>query len=246
MCTAETLRHAPFRCNSARNALLRPTDREDRSARAFDRAFHPDRQADHRWRLALHAAKWRYLVAGKKIELIVRDDTGNADTTKRLAQELVVNDKVAILAGFGLTPGAGDGAHLHPRPRRKFCICDDGAFPPPSSPERSPYIVRTSSRCRRRRFRLPIGRRRMGSRPSSRWTTPGIHVQIQAPLRGCRGKVIDVPARAVVLRRFRRAHHVALMQNPVWWALARSSSANSSRSQQIGHEIHRRGQLDRR
>src|SRR5476651_698075 len=34
-------------------------------------------------------------VAGKKIELIVRDDTGNADMTKRLAQELVVNDKVS-------------------------------------------------------------------------------------------------------------------------------------------------------
>jgi branched-chain amino acid transport system substrate-binding protein len=46
------------------------------------------------------------VVAGKKIELVVKDDTGNADMTKRLAQELVVNDKVAFLAGFGLTPGA--------------------------------------------------------------------------------------------------------------------------------------------
>src|SRR5262245_66592185 len=45
-------------------------------------------------------------VAGKKIELVIKDDTGNADLTKRLAQELVVNDKVAFLAGFGLTPGA--------------------------------------------------------------------------------------------------------------------------------------------
>jgi branched-chain amino acid transport system substrate-binding protein len=45
-------------------------------------------------------------VAGKKIELVVKDDTGNADLTKRLAQELVVNDKVAFLAGFGLTSGA--------------------------------------------------------------------------------------------------------------------------------------------
>ena len=45
-------------------------------------------------------------VAGKKIELIVKDDTGNADMTKRLTQELVVNDKVSFLAGFGVTPGA--------------------------------------------------------------------------------------------------------------------------------------------
>ena len=43
-------------------------------------------------------------VAGKKVEVIVKDDTGVADTTRRLAQELVVNDKVDVLAGFGLTP----------------------------------------------------------------------------------------------------------------------------------------------
>src|ERR1700712_593538 len=36
-------------------------------------------------------------VAGKKIALVIKDDTGNAETTKRLAQELVVNDKVAFL-----------------------------------------------------------------------------------------------------------------------------------------------------
>ncbi len=43
-------------------------------------------------------------VAGKKIQVILKDDAGTPDTTRRLAQELVVNDKVAILAGFGLTP----------------------------------------------------------------------------------------------------------------------------------------------
>ncbi len=43
-------------------------------------------------------------VAGRKIELIVKDDTGTPDVTKRIAQELVVNDKVDVLAGFGLTP----------------------------------------------------------------------------------------------------------------------------------------------
>ena len=41
-------------------------------------------------------------VAGKKIELIVKDDTTVPDMTKRLAQELVVNDKVNVLAGFGI------------------------------------------------------------------------------------------------------------------------------------------------
>ncbi len=43
-------------------------------------------------------------VAGKKIELVLRDDAGTADQTRRIAQELVVNDGVSMLTGFGLTP----------------------------------------------------------------------------------------------------------------------------------------------
>ncbi len=42
--------------------------------------------------------------ADKKIELVVRDDAGTADQTRRIAQELVVNDGVKMLMGFGLTP----------------------------------------------------------------------------------------------------------------------------------------------
>src|SRR5688500_7233662 len=37
-------------------------------------------------------------VAGKKIQLILKDDTGVADVTKRLAQELIVNDKITVMA----------------------------------------------------------------------------------------------------------------------------------------------------
>src|ERR1700758_5768080 len=54
----------------------------------------------------LYQAKNGTTVAGKKIEVILKDDTSVPDVTKRLAQELVVNDKVAILAGFGITPAA--------------------------------------------------------------------------------------------------------------------------------------------
>src|SRR5271169_5020329 len=43
-------------------------------------------------------------VAGKKIALIVKDDGGAPDVAKRLAQELIGNDKAKILMGFGLTP----------------------------------------------------------------------------------------------------------------------------------------------
>ena len=52
----------------------------------------------------LYMAQNGSTVAGKKVELIVKDDTSAPDVTKRIAQELVVNDKVSVLAGFGLTP----------------------------------------------------------------------------------------------------------------------------------------------
>jgi branched-chain amino acid transport system substrate-binding protein len=46
-------------------------------------------------------------VAGKKIELIFKDVTGPVPAVaKRLCQELVVQDKVDFLAGFGITPDA--------------------------------------------------------------------------------------------------------------------------------------------
>src|SRR5262249_11344486 len=44
-------------------------------------------------------------VAGKTIELIVKDDAGVPDNSKRLAQELIVNDKGALI-GAGITPSA--------------------------------------------------------------------------------------------------------------------------------------------
>jgi len=53
--------------------------------------------------MKLHGNK----VAGKKIEIIMKDTTGPVpEIAKRLAQELVVRDKVDFLAGFGLTPEA--------------------------------------------------------------------------------------------------------------------------------------------
>jgi branched-chain amino acid transport system substrate-binding protein len=80
-------------------------------------------------------------VAGKKIELIVKDDTGNADMTKRLAQELVVNDKVAFLAGFGLTPGALATAPIATEAKVPEIVMMAATS---VITERSPYIVRTS------------------------------------------------------------------------------------------------------
>ena len=81
------------------------------------------------------------IVAGKKIELIVKDDTGNADMTKRLAQELVVNDKVSLLAGFGLTPGALATAPIATEAKIPEVVMMAATS---IITQRSPYIVRTS------------------------------------------------------------------------------------------------------
>jgi branched-chain amino acid transport system substrate-binding protein len=79
-------------------------------------------------------------VAGKKLELIVRDDTGTPDIAKRLAQELV-NDKVAILAGFGLTPIALAVAPLATQAKVPEVVM---AAATSTITEASPYIVRSS------------------------------------------------------------------------------------------------------
>ena len=44
----------------------------------------------------LYMAQNGDMVAGKKVELIVKDDTSAPDVTKRIAQEMVVNDKVSV------------------------------------------------------------------------------------------------------------------------------------------------------
>src|SRR5215510_10980917 len=44
-------------------------------------------------------------VAGKKVELIVRDDTGVPDVARRIVQEMIVNEKVNIVMA-GITPTA--------------------------------------------------------------------------------------------------------------------------------------------
>lgn len=80
-------------------------------------------------------------VAGKKVTLIVKDDAGTPDTTKRLAQELVVNDKVNVLAGFGLTPLALATAPIATQSKTPLVVM---AAATSSITQASPYIVRTS------------------------------------------------------------------------------------------------------
>jgi len=80
-------------------------------------------------------------VAGKKIELIVRDDSAVPDNTKRIAQELIVNEKVAFVAGFGITPTALAVAPLSKESKTLEIVTAAGTS---IITERSPYIARTS------------------------------------------------------------------------------------------------------
>jgi branched-chain amino acid transport system substrate-binding protein len=80
-------------------------------------------------------------VAGKKIEVILKDDAAVPDNTKRLAQELIVNDKVNLIAGFGVTPAALAAAPLATQAKVPEIVMAAGTS---IITERSPYIVRTS------------------------------------------------------------------------------------------------------
>jgi len=80
-------------------------------------------------------------VAGRKIEVIVKDDGAIPENTRRIAQELIVNDKVSIIAGFGITPAALAAAPLATQARIPEIVMLAGAS---IVTERSPYIVRTS------------------------------------------------------------------------------------------------------
>jgi branched-chain amino acid transport system substrate-binding protein len=80
-------------------------------------------------------------VAGRKVEVIVKDDAGVADTTRRIAQEFVVNDKVDVLAGFGLTPLALATAPIATQSKTPMVVT---AAATSIITAQSPYIVRTS------------------------------------------------------------------------------------------------------
>ena len=89
----------------------------------------------------LYMAQFGTKVAGREVEIILKDDTGVPDVTKRLAQELIVTDKVDVLAGFGLTPLALATAPIATQSKTPMVVM---AAATSIVTEASPYIVRTS------------------------------------------------------------------------------------------------------
>jgi branched-chain amino acid transport system substrate-binding protein len=88
----------------------------------------------------LYMAQHGDTVAGKKIELIIRDDASVPDNAKRIAQEMVVNDKVSFLAA-GITPSAMAMAPISAEAKVPTVVTISGTS---VVTERSPYYVRTS------------------------------------------------------------------------------------------------------
>lgn len=80
-------------------------------------------------------------VAGRKIEFILRDDRGAPDNANRFAQELLAQDRVSILTGFGNTPAALSAAAFAAKAKVPQVIMVAATS---SIVEKSPYIVRTS------------------------------------------------------------------------------------------------------
>ena len=81
-------------------------------------------------------------LGGQKVELIIKDDTGVApEISKRVAQEMLVKDKVDILAGFGLTPAGLAVAPLSAEAKKPMVIMNAATS---VITTKSPYIVRTS------------------------------------------------------------------------------------------------------
>ena len=89
----------------------------------------------------LYMAQKGDTVAGRTIRIIVKDDGGVPDATKRMAQDLIVTDKVSVIAGFGLTPLALAAASLATQAKVPEIVM---AAATSTITEASPFIVRSS------------------------------------------------------------------------------------------------------
>jgi len=77
-------------------------------------------------------------VAGRQIQLTIRDDGGVADNARRLIQEMIVDQKVDIL-GIGITPTALAIAPLVTESKKATLVMSSGAS---ITTTKSPYFVR--------------------------------------------------------------------------------------------------------
>src|SRR3546814_527070 len=97
-------------------------------------SFHNSMQA--------YMANYGDTVAGKKVEIIVRDNSANSpDMAKRLAQELITREKVDFLTGFALSSDAFAVATLATQAKKPTILMLAAAL---GLTEKSPYLARVS------------------------------------------------------------------------------------------------------
>jgi branched-chain amino acid transport system substrate-binding protein len=120
--SAQTIKIGVINTYSGRNAA--PGDQLDRGMKLY---------------LKLNGSK---LPPGVRVEPIFRDDTGaNPDAAKRLAQELIVRDRVQFLTGVVWTPNAAAIAPLTAEAKVPFVVANASGV---SIPRISPYVARVS------------------------------------------------------------------------------------------------------
>jgi len=81
------------------------------------------------------------VVAGRRIEIVRRDDGGSPDVAKRMARELAVNDNVDLFAGFAITPEALAVADVSAETKKLMVVMNAATA---IITTKSPYIVRSS------------------------------------------------------------------------------------------------------
>jgi branched-chain amino acid transport system substrate-binding protein len=78
------------------------------------------------------------MVAGRKLEIVMRDDGGVADNARRIVQEMIVRDKVGLIA-IGITPTSLAIAPLVTEAKLATLVLSSGAS---ITVTKSPYMVR--------------------------------------------------------------------------------------------------------
>ena len=107
-------------------------------------------------------------VAGRKVEVILKDDAGVADTTRRIAQELVVNDKVD--GARRLRPHAAGAGHRADRHAEQDADGRDGGGHVEHHRGIAVHRPHQLHAAAGHGCASPTGRRRTASRRSSRWS----------------------------------------------------------------------------
>ncbi len=87
----------------------------------------------------LFAKQYGLAVAGRKVQIILRDDASSPANSRRIAQELVVQDHINVMVGFGITPQALAVAPISAQAKVPMFLVGSAAS---IATEKSPYAVR--------------------------------------------------------------------------------------------------------